>query len=224
MIPALRMRAQMKLPILSFLTHDSFIVGRDGDCFQPIEEITQLRAIPGNTVYRPCDYKELVAAYAQCVKNEIPVCLALTKQNLEHIDGTSFEGALQGGYLLEGTTPKAEVVLVASGSEVKFAQKIASELRKKHEVNVVSMPSLEIFEKQSQAYKTKVLGKDSKLIFVIEATNDTKWYRVLGANCEVFGVSEYLGNGSADDLLEKSGFTIKNVAKIVEAKLKDKKK
>ena len=224
MIPALRMRAQMKLPILSFLTHDSFIVGRDGDCFQPIEQLTQLRAIPGNTVYRPCDYKELVAAYAQCVTNEKPVCIALTKQNLEHVDGTSFDGAMQGGYVVDPGSQKPEIVLVASGSEVKFAQKIAAEIRKKHDVSVVSMPSLEVFEKQSQTYKTKVLGKETKLIFVIEASNDTKWYKALGQNCEVFGVNEYLGNGVADDLLSKSGFTVKNLAKVVEAKLKDKNK
>ncbi|MBR1890067.1 MAG: transketolase [Clostridia bacterium] len=224
LLPAIRMRALMKLPALSFLSHDSIAIGRDGDNFQPIEQLTQLRAIIGNTVYRPCDYKELVAGYSQCVKNERPVCIALTKQNLEQIEGTSFEGAMQGGYLLRAKTQKPEIVLVATGSEVALALKVATELEKKHQVNVVSMPSLEVFAEQPNAYKNKVISKEAKLIFVIEASNDTKWFKVLGSGTEVFGVESYVGNGTGDELLAQNGFTVKNLVKTVESKLKDKNK
>ena len=221
-IPAIRMRALMKLPVLTFFSHDSIAVGRDGDCFQPIEQLSQLRAIIGNTVYRPCDYKELVAGYQNCLKDDMPICFALTKQNLDRVEGTSFEGALQGGYVLENKSQKPEIILVSSGSEVSLASKVAQELRKKHQVNVVSMPSLEMFEKQPSAYKNKVINKEAKLVFVIEASNDTKWYKVLGDRCEVFGINQYVGNGNGDELLDKSGFTVKNLVKVVESCLKQK--
>lgn len=221
-LPAMRMRAMMKLPVMSFYTHDSLAVGQDGPTHQPIEQIAMLRSIIGNTVFRPCDYKELVAGYYYCIKNYLPVCFALTRQNLDHVDGTSYEGALFGGYLLEENSPKPEIVLVASGSEVNLACAVAKELRKKHEVNVVSMPSLEIFEKQQSAYKNKVLSKDAKLVVAIEASNDTKWLKVLGSNSVMFGVEEYMGSGDGAEVMQKAGFNTKNLVKFVETKLKDK--
>ena len=84
------------------------------------------------------------------------------------------------------------------------------------------MPSLEMFEKQPSAYKNKVINKEAKLVFVIEASNDTKWYKVLGDRCEVFGINQYVGNGNGDELLDKGGFTVKNLVKVVESCLKQK--
>lgn len=222
-IPAIRMRAIMKLPVLSFFTHDSIAVGQDGTSHQPIEQLGQLRAIVDNTVYRPCDYKELVAGYFNCVKNYMPVSFALSRQDIPHIEGTSYEGALLGGYLLENSTQKPDIVLVASGSEVELAVKVAKELQKKYQINVVSMPSLEMFEKQPIGYKNKVISKDANLVFVIEASNDTKWYKVLGQHCETFGVEDYLRSGSGEDVLNKAGFTVKNICKVIEAKMKNQK-
>ena len=148
MLPAIRMRAMMRLPILSFFTHDSLKVGQDGPSHQPIEQIGQLRSIIGNVVYRPCDYKELVAGYEICIKNSTPVSFILSRQDLPHIEKTFYDGALMGGYILEENSQKPDIVLVASGSEVNLALLAQKELLKKHSVNVVSMPSLEIFEKQ----------------------------------------------------------------------------
>ncbi len=219
-IPAIRMRCMMKLPVMSFFTHDSLTVGQDGTAHQPIEQITQLRAIIGNTVYRPCDYKELVAGYNICVKEYMPVTFALTKQNVGHIDGTSYEGALNGGYLLENTTQKPNIILVASGSEVELAVKVAKELRKKYLVNVVSMPSIEMFEKQTPAYKNKVINKDAELVVSIEASNDTKWLKILGKNGVSFGIENYVHSGNGEEVYLKSGFNVKNVVKFVETKFK----
>lgn len=222
-LPALRMRSMMGVPVMSFFTHDSVAVGQDGPTHQPIEQIGQLRSIIGNTVYRPCDYKELVAGYSTCVKDYKPVTFALSRQNLPSVEGTSFEGALMGGYLLEDTTQTPEIVLVASGAEVELATRVAKELRKKHEVNVVSMPSLEVFEAQSAAYKAKILNKDAALVFAIEASNDTKWLKVLGRGSDMFGISNYMGSGDGTQVLEKAGFTVKNLVKTIEAKLKSQK-
>lgn len=219
-IPALRMRCMMKLPVMSFYTHDSLAVGQDGKAHQPIEQISQLRAIIGNTVYRPCDYKELVAGYNICVKEYLPVTFALTKQNIGHVEGTSYEEALNGGYILENTTQKPNIILVASGSEVELAVKVAKELRKKYLVNVVSMPSIEMFEKQTTVYKNKVINKDAELVVSIEASNDTKWLKVLGRNGVSFGIENYIHSGNGEEVYSKAGFNVKNIVKFVEAKFK----
>lgn len=219
-IPSIRMRAMMKLPVMSFFTHDSIIVGQDGPSHQPIEQLSQLRSIVGNTVFRPCDYKELIAGYYTCLHQYLPVSFALTRQNVEHIDGTSYEGALQGGYLIENTSLKPDITIVASGSEVELAVKVAKELRKKYQVNVVSMPSIEVFEKQPTAYKNKIISKDSTLVLAVEASNDSKWYKILGSNGVFFGVENYMSSGNGEEVYEKAGFNVKNIVKFAETKLK----
>lgn len=221
-LPAIRLRSIMELPVLAFFTNDSVVESGSGSAYQPIEQISQLRAIIKNTVFRPCDYKELVAGYNYCLKNYLPVCFALSKQNIKHIEGTSYEGALQGGYLIKASMQKPKIVLVASGAEVSLALEVEKELEKKYKVNVVSMPSLEVFEKQTPAYKNKVVNKDAELVCVIEASNDTKWYKVLGNKTEVFGIDEYIENSIEKDSLEKYGFNAKAITKFIESKLKTK--
>lgn len=218
--PSYRLRSMMKLPVLNFLTHDSIAVGQNGPAHQPIEQLSQLRSILDNIVFRPCDYKELVAGYTIAVKDYLPVTFLLSKQDIEKIENTSYHGALQGGYLLENNSAKPDIVLVATGSEVALACKVEKELSKKYEVNVVSMPSIEVFEKQPTAYKNKIISKEAKLVLVIEASNDTKWYKVFDKNCEVFGIDSYQKSGLGEDVLAKAGFTVKNIAKFAESKLK----
>ena len=120
-LPALRMRSVMKLPVMSFFSHDSIAVGKDGTSHQPIEQLGQLRSLIGNIVYRPCDFNELVAGYQVCLREFLPVSFALSRQDIPHIDGTSYEGAILGGYLLENTTAKPKVLMVSSGAEVHIA-------------------------------------------------------------------------------------------------------
>ena len=214
------MRAMMKLPILSFFTHDSLRVGQDGPSHQPIEQVGQLRAIVGNTVFRPCDFKELVAGYEYCIKNMVPVSLILSRQDLPHIEKTFYDGALMGGYILEEQSAKPDIVLVGSGSEVALILEAQKELSKKHTVNVVSMPSLEAFEKQPSAYKSKILPKDA-VCFYVEMTNDTKALKILPKNSFLFGVEKYEHSGDGNVVAEKAGFTVKAFVKFVEAKLKN---
>ncbi len=221
-LPAIRARSAMKLPVMSFFTHDSIATGDAGSTFQPIEQLSQLRAIVGNIVFRPCDYKELVAGYEISVKKYLPVTFVLSSQDIPQIDGTNSEGALQGGYLIENTTSKPEIVLVGSGAEVSLALKVAKELRKKHSVNVVSMPSIELFEMQPANYRNKVISKDADLVLSIEMSNDTKWLKILGRNGASFGIFDYVDSGSGEEMVEKAGFTVKNIVKFAENKLKDK--
>lgn len=223
MLPAIRNRAIMQLPVMSFFSHDSIFIGKDGITHQPIEQLGQLRAIIGNNVFRPCDYQELVAGYNICLNNDVPVCFALSRQEIPQIEGTSYEGALQGGYIVMGNA-KAQIVLVASGSEVYLATLAAKELSKKHTVCVVSVPCIEVFEKQTVAYKNKVINKDAALVLAIEASNDTKWLKIIGQNGAFFGVEEYQGSGEGEEVYAKAGFTAKNIAKFAESKLAAKKK
>lgn len=222
-LPALQLRSMMKIPVMSFFTHDSICVGKEGFSHQPVEQLGQLRSLCGNTVFRPCDYKELVAGYQYCVKNYQPVSFALSRQNIASISGTSFEGALLGGYLIENTTTKPNIVLVASGSEVELAVKVANELRKKYLVNVASMPSIEVFERQSVAYRNKIICNTCDLVLSIEASNDTKWLKVLGKNGASFSLEERTEDGDGEELYAKAGFTVKNVVKFAENKLKSQK-
>lgn len=222
-IPALKMRSFMKIPVMSFFTHDSIAVGEDGPSHQPIEQLTQLRAIVGNTIYRPCDYKELVAGYSTCIRGYRPVVFALTRQNIPHVDNTSYEGAILGGYLLQNASSKPDIVLVASGSEVDLVVKTAKELSKKYQVNVVSMPSIEVFEEQSNGYKNKVICKDAALVVAVEASNDTKWYNVLGEKGVVYGINHYMHSGNGEEVMAKAGFTVKNLVRFIENKMKNQK-
>ncbi len=221
-LPALRMRCAMKAPVMSFFTHDSIAVGKDGTSHQAIEQLGQLRSLIGNTVFRPCDFKELVAGYCVCLRDFLPVTFALSRQDILQVEGTSFEGALMGGYLLQNTAAKPKVVIVATGTEVPLAAKVAKELGKKHAVNLVSMPCIELFEKQTTAYKNKVVSKDADLVLVIEASNDTKWFKLFG-NCSMFGVEDFQGSGDGDEVYENAGFSVKNIVKFAESKLKEKK-
>ena len=219
MLPALRMRALMKLPVMSFFTHDSIAVGQDGPSHQPIENLTQLRCIIGNTVFRPCDYKELVAGYQYCLKNYKPVAFALSRQDIPHVDNTSFELALNGGYTLIDCGQKVDVILVATGSEVPLVVSTAKELAKKHKVNVVSMPSLEVFEQQPVSYKQKVLPKDALCVFV-EMSNDTKPLKVLPKNTYLYEIESYQFSGNGETVVDKAGFNVKALSKFVENKIK----
>lgn len=219
MLPAIRMRSMMNLPVMSFFTHDSVAVGQDGPTHQPIEQLGQLRSIIGNIVYRPCDYKELVAGYEYCIKNSNPVCFALTRQDIPHIENTSYEGAMNGAYLLYNNSSNPKVILVASGSEVALAVSVMKELSKKYTVNVVSMPSIEIYEKQSVAYKNKLFSKDA-LIISLEASNDTKYLKILPCGAYLYSIDSYASSGNGDEVYEKAGFNVKSVIKFIENKIK----
>lgn len=216
MLPSIRLSAMMKLNIIYFFTHDSIKIGPDGATHQPIEQISQLRAINGLTVFRPCDANELLACYQFALSNNGPVAIILSKEELSIVDG-KFKDTLSGGYILKSCKKEPKVTIISSGSDIDLALKIQAELEKKFDVSVVSMPCLSIFDKQSNLYKSKVLGKGLRV--VIEASNDTYWSKYLGENDIQIGVKDYQGSGKGEDVYKNAGFDAKNIAKMITKKL-----
>ncbi len=218
MLPAVRLACSMKLKVLYFFTHDSVMVGKDGVSHQPIEQIANLRNLIGMTVFRPCDQNELLAGYNCALNYSGPYSFILSRQNLEAVDG-KYKEAMQGGYIIRPSQKEAEVVIFASGSEVSLALKVANELSKKHEVSIVSMPSIELFERQTQSYQNKILQKNAKLRVAIEASNDNIWYKYIGENGLFFGVNSYQCSGEGKEVYQKAGLNEKDILRLINKKL-----
>ncbi len=209
---AMRMAALMKLPVTYVLTHDSIGVGEDGPTHEPIEQLVALRSIPDMTVIRPADAKETAAAYAVAMRNNGPTAIVLTRQNLPYYENSGKE-ALKGAYILsdsEKATP--DVILMASGSEVEQAMG-AKELLKSENIDarVVSVPSMEIFDKQSDEYKESVLPKNVRARVAVEAGSSVSWYKYVGLDGACVCIDHFGASAPAKVLFEKFGFTAENI-------------
>ncbi|MBU3179814.1 transketolase [Clostridium psychrophilum] len=215
---AMRLSALMKLPITYVLTHDSIGVGEDGPTHEPIEQLAALRSMPNMTVFRPADSKETAAGwYLSIAKSEGPVSLVLTRQSLPLYNGSSKE-ALKGGYILKNSEKETpDVILLASGSEVELIVKASDELKKKGiDARVVSMPSFELFDKQSKEYKEKILPSSVRARVAVEAASSFGWHKYIGLDGDIISIDEFGASGKAETLFEKYGFTVENVvAKVV---------
>lgn len=220
LIPALRMSALMKQQIFYFFSHDSILVGEDGPTHQPVEQISTLRSMPGIQVFRPADTTELIGCYANAINAEKPSVFILSRQDLND-QPTSVEGAKKGGYILEASTQKADLVLFATGSELDLAVALKKELAKQNlNASVVSMPSVELFEQQSEDYKASVLQRDIPFRVSIEASNDYIWYKYIGSNGLRIGVTEFGHSGKPNDVYKSFGFTVPAIKKEILTKFK----
>ena len=209
--PAMRLSALMKLPVTYIMTHDSIGVGEDGPTHQPVEQLIMLRSIPGLKVYRPADGKETAAAWVSALSGNEPTVLALTRQNLPQYENSGKE-ALKGGYVLEDCEGTADVLLIATGSEVELCVKAKAALAEKGvNARVVSMPCMEEFEKQSEEYKASVLPKDVKARVCVEAGSPYSWYKYAGDNGEIVAMNSFGASGPAGVLFPHFGFTVDNV-------------
>lgn len=211
--PALRMSSLMRLPVMYVFSHDSIGVGEDGPTHQPIEQVACLRATPNTLVFRPCDAKETVAAYLTALKKDLPSVLILSRQNLPLFEETGKE-ALKGGYILRDSKEKeAEVILIATGSEVEPTLQAASLLEEKGvAVQVVSMLSTEIFEEQSEEYKESVLPKSVRKRVVIEAGTSFGWHKYVGIDGAFVTMDTFGKSAPAKVLFKEYGFTAENIA------------
>lgn len=210
---AMRLSAIMKLPITYVLTHDSIGVGEDGPTHEPIEQLAALRAIPNMIVFRPADSKETAAGwYLAVAKAEGPVSLVLTRQTLPLYSGSSKE-ALKGGYILKHSVKEIpDVILIATGSEVELIYKAADELKTKGiDARVVSMPSFELFERQSEEYKEKILPNNVRARVAVEAASSFGWHKYIGLDGDIISIDEFGASGKAEILFKKYGFTVENV-------------
>ncbi len=210
---AMRMAALMKLPVTYVLTHDSIGVGEDGPTHEPVEQLAGIRTIPNMTVFRPADAKETAAAYTVAMNNDGPTAIVLTRQNLPFYENSG-KAALKGGYILKDSkkaTP--DVILMASGSEVEQAMGAAELLANENiDARVVSMCSMELFDKQSEEYKESVLPKAVRARVAVEAASSMSWYKYVGLDGACVCLDHFGASAPANILFKEFGFTAENVA------------
>ena len=201
MKPSIRMSAMMNLPVTYIFTHDSIRVGEDGPTHQPIEQLGALRSIPNLSVYRPCDYKELIGAWTSILKEGSPSALVLPRGHNNTMKYTSPSKVQKGAYIISEVKTRLDLIIIATGSEVELAMQIKEELLKSYiEARVVSMPNMNLFLKQDKDYQEQVLPTGYRRM-VIELSNDANWYRFISDEDDLIGVSTYGKSGSEKDIL-----------------------
>ncbi|CDG54126.1 MULTISPECIES: transketolase [Halomonadaceae] len=222
---SIRMASLMGQQVIYVFTHDSIGLGEDGPTHQPIEQLTSLRTTPNLNTWRPCDAVETAAAWDAAIKRHSgPTALVLSRQNLPHQQRTKAQlAAIQNGaYVLkdpvlkdsEGTPKKPELILIATGSEVGLAMDAAAKLEQQGKaVRVVSMPSAYRFNGQDAEYRESVLPKAVTKRIAIEAAHADYWYKYVGLDGRVIGMTTYGESAPAGDLFKHFGFTVDNVAK-----------
>ncbi len=217
---AIRLSALMQLPVIYVLTHDSIAVGEDGPTHQPIEHLTMLRSIPGLTVYRPAGRFETAAAWFAALRNRGPTALILSRQAIASKE-TEAESALKGAYIVRDA-PEPDALILASGSELPLALAAADLLEGEGiRPRVVSMPSMEAFESQDQAYRDQVIPPGLRKRVAVEAGSPLPWYRYTGLDGEIVGIDHFGASAPGNLLLEKFGFTADAVADAVRRLVKD---
>lgn len=214
--PAIRLAALQKLPVTYVFTHDSIAVGEDGPTHEPVEQLPSLRAMPGLAVLRPADAHETVAAWQYALENtKGPTALVLTRQKLPVLKETenSHDRFVKGAYVLsDAAQGEAELILLASGSEVSLVLEAKAKLEEKgFSVRVVSMPSWELFEKQDQTYKDSVLPPQVKKRLAVEMARPLGWERYIGTEGAVLGIDTFGASAPGPKVVAEYGFTVENV-------------
>jgi transketolase len=220
MKPAVRLAALMEIPVVYVYTHDSIGLGEDGPTHQPIEQLAALRAVPGLVLLRPADANEVVEAWKVVMQlKHQPAALVLTRQALPTFDRSKYApaaGVAKGAYVLvDATDGRPDVILIATGSEVALCVTAFEQLKSEGiKARVVSMPSWDIFEKQSDDYKKQVLPPAVKARVSVEAASTFGWSQYVGPTGKTVGMHRFGASAPIKDLLRKFGFTTE---KVVEA-------
>ncbi|TKC18794.1 transketolase [Robertmurraya kyonggiensis] len=214
--PAIRLAALMKLPVTYVFTHDSIAVGEDGPTHEPIEQLAALRTMPNLSVIRPADANETAVAWRLAIESkDEPTALVLTRQDVPiiHKDSeTIYDGVKKGAYVVSEASNNAEGLILASGSEVSLAIEAQKELEKENIfVNVVSMPSWNLFEKQSKAYKEAVLPLSLTKRLAVEMGSSTGWHKYIGLEGDIIAIDQFGASAPGDQLMKEYGFTVENV-------------
>ncbi|BAC97128.1 transketolase [Vibrio vulnificus YJ016] len=212
---AMRMAALMKVQNIQVYTHDSIGLGEDGPTHQPVEQIASLRLTPNMSTWRPCDQVESAVAWKLAIeRKDGPSALIFSRQNLAQQERTAEQVAdiAKGGYILKDSDGKPELILIATGSEVELAVKAAEQLTAEgKKVRVVSMPATDAFDKQDAAYRESVLPSDVTARIAIEAGITDFWYKYVGFDGRIIGMTTFGESAPADQLFEMFGFTVENV-------------
>jgi transketolase len=216
---AVRMSALMGIQNIFVYTHDSIGQGEDGPTHQPIEQLTNLRTTPNMDTWRPCDATESAVAWKSAIKrNKAPTSLIFSRQGLPAMSRTNEQVAdiAKGAYILQDCSGIADVILIATGSEVSLAMDSAKTLTANGKnVRVVSMPSTNTFDAQSAQYKESVLPAAVIKRVAIEAAHTDFWYKYVGFSGKVVGMTTFGESAPGNVLFEHFGFTVDNVVKTV---------
>ncbi len=216
MRPAIRLAALMKQKVIYVFTHDSIGLGEDGPTHQPIEQIASLRAIPNLVVIRPADANETVEAWKYAINHKGgPVALILTRQKLPILDQNKYgsaKGLQYGAYIVKNSVAKPDLLLIATGSEVSLSLKAAEQLDAEGKnVRVISFPSWEIFEQQSDEYKNQILPAEIKTRVSVEMGIGMGWQKYIGDFGEAISIETFGASAPDNILYEKYGFAVENV-------------
>ncbi|MCJ0971976.1 transketolase [Pseudomonas sp. PS1] len=222
---AVRMSALMKQRVIYVFTHDSIGLGEDGPTHQPVEQLVALRTTPNLDTWRPADTVESAVAWKHAVeRKDGPSALIFSRQNLPfHVRDNETEGAIaRGGYILKNCVGEPELILIATGSEVSLAVQAAGKLAEQgRKVRVVSMPCTSVFDAQDAAYKQLVLPVEVGARIAIEAAHADYWYKYVGLDGRIIGMTTYGESAPANQLFEEFGFTVDNILAVAEELLED---
>ncbi len=219
MRPPMRLAAMMKQRVIYVFTHDSIALGEDGATHQPVEQLANLRAVPGLVVIRPCDANEAAEAWRVAIESrDRPVALILTRQDVPTLDRSRYASAeelKQGAYILaEAANGQPQIILIATGSEVGLIVEAQRELEKKSvSTRLVSMPSWELFDSQTEEYRRSVFPPAILARLVVEAGATQGWHRYVGNLGDVIGLDHFGASAPGPTLIREYGFTVENVCK-----------
>ncbi|MEC6796424.1 transketolase [Photobacterium sp. S4TG1] len=212
---ALRMAALMKVQNIQVYTHDSIGLGEDGPTHQPVEQVSSLRLTPNMSTWRPCDQVESAVSWKYAIeRKDGPTSLIFSRQNLTQQDRTAEQVAniVKGGYILKDCAGKPELILIATGSEVGIAAEAYAELTAAgRQVRLVSMPATDLFDKQDATYRESVLPSDVTARIAIEAGIADYWYKYVGLNGRIIGMTTFGESAPAEELFKMFGFTVENI-------------
>ena len=216
--PALRMTAQMNLPVTYIFTHDSISIGSDGPSHQPVEQLAMLRTTPNLVVIRPADINEVIGSWDYIVNNKRPVALVLSKDESHILAGTSGDYVKYGAYIVKQETARLDAVLVSTGIDLTNTYLVSEELRKKGiDTRVVSMPSVELFLSQPEEFQNQVIPPNAKVI-TVEASATLPWYRFASKNCAI-GIDTFGVSGKKEDVLQTLYFDYDSLLKKIEYRI-----
>jgi len=216
---ALRMAALMKVQSIFVYTHDSIGLGEDGPTHQAVEQLPTLRMIPGMQVWRPCDAVESAVSWKAAIDHrEGPSCLVFSRQDLAHQTRSSeqIQAIYKGGYILKDCEGTPDAIIIATGSEVELAMGAAgSEALAEKKIRVVSMPSTNVFDRQTAEYRESVLPSTVSARVAVEAAVADGWYKYVGLNGVVVGMNTFGESAPAKELFAYFGFTVDKVVEAV---------
>lgn len=211
----LRFSAMMQLKIICSFSHDSILLGEDGPTHQPIEQLAMFRAMPNTLVIRPADVNEIKFAWVAALQHNGPTIIALPRQQLPNLHlGQCYDNTLNRGAYIIRDNDCPQVVLYASGSEVKLALDVFDKLTEMGmAVRVISVPSFELFDRQEVEYKSKILNNHTSISVSIEAASDLVWHKFLGKKAITISVNDYGVSDQPNKVAEKFGFNVENIVR-----------